>query len=67
MKCYASASLGVILTLGILDYIWLGLVQKDNWKNQITAIQGSVPEYKKTGMIIAYAIMIIVKAKTHCF
>jgi len=58
-KCYLSATIGSALTISLLDYIWLGYFQKDNWAKQISSIQGSLPNYKTNGMIITYVIMLV--------
>ena len=51
--------LAIIVTLVIFEYIWLGCIQKNNWKDQIFHIQGSYPSYRLISTILAYLVMII--------
>lgn len=46
-----------IIIIGVLDYIWLGIIQKDNWKDAIKSIQGSEMNIRNEIAIIAYLIL----------
>lgn len=59
-KCYLSATIGVTICIILLDLIWLGLIQKNNWNDQVYAIQGSKLIFRMLPAIITYAVMVIV-------
>ena len=63
MKSFWSLFITAILTLLFLDYIWIGIIYKNNYMNAIASVQGSELTVRYGSAIVVYlaiATMIIV-------
>jgi uncharacterized membrane protein len=57
-KCYASAIVVVILVILIFDAIWLGVINKKSWNEQVRDIQGTDLKARPLGAVTAYALLV---------
>jgi uncharacterized membrane protein len=53
------AILAIAITFLFLDFIWIYIINKSTWDNQISLIQNSPAEYRPFAGIFVYAIMIL--------
>lgn len=60
MRYHRSAILVSILSLLILDGIYLGYIRSSFWSSLIFKIQGSYPKYRAVPATFAYLVMILV-------
>ena len=63
MKSFWSLFITAMLTLLFLDYIWIGIIYKNNYMNAIASVQGSELTVRYGSAIVVYlaiATMIIV-------
>ena len=63
MKSFWSLFITAILTILFLDYIWIGIIYKNNYMNAIASVQGSELTVRYGSAIVVYlaiATMIIV-------
>lgn len=58
-KCFASATLFMIVFLGIVEWIWLKKIKQNDWLNQVKLIQGSPMNYRFSSAVITYIVMIL--------
>lgn len=49
----------LLLTILLLDFLWLGIIQRKSWENQVHDIQKSPMTVRPAGAIIAYFMIAV--------
>jgi len=59
-RCFASAVTFLVLSLAVMDGVFLGYIRKGFWDDQVRKIQGSPPKYRMGVAMFAYTVMVVV-------